>query len=66
MTEEDEILSAEVVCSREDIIAEFYGRCEEAAETHDRTKLSEATKDLCRMLDRDPTEKQHREDTLYR
>jgi hypothetical protein len=52
--EDDEILSAEILFSDQEIIAEYQARCEEAARTHalTPTDLANAAKDLCRLLDR--------------
>jgi len=54
VSDDQEILSAELLFSQSEVLAEFQQRCEEAAERPGRTsdKLQAATAALCRMLDR--------------
>lgn len=54
MTDEDAILSATVVYSEEEVLAEFWESCEAEAEApgHYTERLKLAAEDLCQMLRR--------------
>jgi hypothetical protein len=56
----DEILSAEIVASPQEIITEFWESCAEAAACHNLAlpKLKQATAALVRLLDRSSPEPQ--------
>jgi ligand-binding SRPBCC domain-containing protein len=52
--DEDDVLSAELVLSPHEVVAEFHERCEEAATKPGVVvrELKEAVVAFCRMLDR--------------